>query len=75
MGKKTADNWITDKYEIDRIKTYANEAIDFAQRILKECDLNRACVSYIREKAEDLKWCAEYFLSSCKEAEQKGEGE
>ena len=66
--------WIEDRYERAKLKEEAAIAIDRLQAIIKECDLPRACVPYLKKKADGLKQAVDYIVDTVKEADESGEG-
>ena len=63
--------WIEDKYELDRIRVRARDAMEKAQSILKECELTRAYVPYLNKKVAGLREDTDYFAESLKGAESE----
>ena len=59
--------WVEDKYELDRLKTNAQEAIDKLKSIVAECERVRADAPYMKKKADTASVCVEYISKICGE--------
>lgn len=57
--------WIEDKYELDRIRTAAKEAIDKLTSILHEAERIRAHVPYMDNKIIDADFHVQYIRNAC----------